>query len=98
MDIDDWRREIDRIDLEMLRLLNDRAQFSINIGKIKMQRDLPIHSPEREMKIIQRVVKENKGPLGSGGVQRIYERVIDESRRIEKKESKILEEKKIKEA
>ena len=98
MDIEDWRREIDRIDLEILRLLNDRARFSINIGNIKRQRNTPIHSPEREKTIIQRVLEENAGPLGGGGVQRIFERIIDESRRIEKKESKNLEFNKDKEA
>ncbi len=84
MDIENWRRKIDQVDLEILRLLNKRAQFTIEIGNIKKQRLLPFHSPEREKLIIQRILKENPGPLGSDGVRRVFERIIDESRKLEK--------------
>ncbi len=88
MDIDGWRLKIDEIDSQILRLLNERAQFSVNIGHIKERGNLPIHSPEREKAIIQRVQKENGGPLTGDGVRRVFERIIDESRRLEKRESK----------
>lgn len=88
MDIADWRLKIDEIDSRILGLLNERAQFSVNIGHIKERENLPIHSPEREQAIIERVQKENGGPLSSDGVRRVFERIIDESRRLEKRESK----------
>ncbi|MFQ5752083.1 MAG: chorismate mutase [bacterium] len=84
MDIEDWRKKIDIIDDEILRLLNKRAQFTIEIGHIKNQKQLPIHSPEREESIIKRIVNENSGPLGGDGVRRVFERIIDESRKLEK--------------
>ncbi|MFQ5822981.1 MAG: chorismate mutase [bacterium] len=84
MDIEDWRSKIDEVDLEILRLLKKRAQFTIEIGNIKKQRWLPIHSPDREKLIITRIVNENSGPLSSDGVRRIFERIIDEFRKLEK--------------
>ncbi|MCZ6820808.1 MAG: chorismate mutase [Calditrichaeota bacterium] len=84
MDIDDWRRKIDDVDKEILKLLNLRAAYSIRIGDIKRRDGEPIYSPEREVQIIARVVRENAGPLTAGGVRRIFERLIDESRKVEK--------------
>lgn len=84
MDIDDWRRKIDDVDMEILKLLNRRADYSIRIGEIKRRNSEPIYAPARETQIIERVVRENAGPLTAGGVRRIFERVIDESRRVEK--------------
>lgn len=83
MDIDDWRRKIDDVDMEILKLLNRRADYSIRIGDIKRRNGEPIYAPARETQIIERVVRENVGPLTAGGVRRIFERVIDESRRVE---------------
>ena len=87
MDIEDWRRKIDEVDSEILRLLNLRARYSIEIGHIKQQRHLPIHSPEREQAIVERLVRENGGPLSHDGVRRVFERIIDESRKLEKDET-----------
>ncbi|MFQ5770885.1 MAG: chorismate mutase [bacterium] len=84
MDIEDWRSKIDAVDLQILQLLNKRARFSIEIGNIKQQRQLPIHYPDRETLIIKRLVKVNSGPLSSDGVRRVFERIIDESRKVEK--------------
>ena len=84
MYIDDWRRKIDDVDKQILKLLNLRAGYSIRIGDIKRRNGEPIYSPEREAQIIERVVCENAGPLTAGGVRRIFERIIDESRKVEK--------------
>ena len=84
MYIDDWRSKIDDVDMEILKLLNLRADYSIRIGDIKRRNGEPIYSPEREARIIERVVRENGGPLTAGGVRRIFERIIDESRKVEK--------------
>ena len=86
MDIEDWRRKIDGVDLRILELLNRRAEFSVQIGHLKNQRQLPIHSPDREKEIILRIVNGNPGPLSGDGVRRIFERIIDESRKLEKDE------------
>lgn len=84
MDIEDWRQKIDAVDSKILQLLNQRAQYSIEIGKIKNHQDLPVYSPEREDEIMQRMVEQNSGPLDNEGVRRVFERIIDESRKVEK--------------
>ncbi|MCS6885336.1 MAG: chorismate mutase [Acidobacteriota bacterium] len=84
MDIDDWREEIDRIDLELLELLNRRSRCAIEIGYIKHRMGLPIYSPSRETEILENVTRNNRGPLENDAVRRLFERIIDESRRAER--------------
>ena len=84
MDIDDWRIEIDRIDERLIELLNQRSVCAIEIGRIKRQVGLPIYSPSREKEVIEHVTAQNSGPLDSDAVRRLFERIIDESRRIER--------------
>jgi chorismate mutase len=83
-DIDDWRRRIDRIDEQLMQLLNSRSACAVEIGRIKRSLGLPIYSPEREAQILDRVVRENPGPLEPTAVRRVFERIIDESRRLER--------------
>jgi chorismate mutase len=84
LDIEDWRKEIDLIDEQLIRLLNRRAQCAIEIGRIKRGAGLAIYSPAREMEVISHVVESNGGPLDREAVRRLFERIIDESRRIER--------------
>ncbi len=84
MDIEDWREKIDEVDTKILELINKRSEFSIRIGEIKIGKAIPIHSPEREKTIMKRMQKANPGPLKDDGVIRIFERIIDESRKLEK--------------
>jgi chorismate mutase len=82
--IDAWRRRIDTIDEQLMRLLNSRSACAVEIGKVKRALGLPVYSPEREAWILDRVAKENPGPLDSLAVRRVFERIIDESRRLER--------------
>jgi chorismate mutase len=84
MTIDDFRCEIDRLDGELLRIFNQRAQLALKIGELKKTTGLPIFDPSREKKIFQRMKKENPGPLDDQAIVRLFERVIDESRRLER--------------
>ena len=84
MDIEDWREKINDVDTQILELINKRSEFSIKIGEIKIHKRIPIHSPEREKIIMKRMQKANPGPLSDDGVLRIFERIIDESRKLEK--------------
>lgn len=84
MDIEDWRKEIDRVDEQLIELLNRRAQCAIEIGRIKRKAGLAIYSPAREVEVIAHVVELNGGPLDREAVRRLFERIIDESRRIER--------------
>jgi chorismate mutase len=83
-EIDEWRRRIDAIDEQLMRLLNSRSACAVEIGRIKRRLGLPIYSAEREKWILDRVVRENPGPLDPLAVRRVFERVIDESRRLER--------------
>ncbi len=83
-EIDEWRRRIDAIDEQLMRLLNSRSACAVEIGRIKRRLGLPVYSPEREKWILDRVVRENPGPLDPTAVRRVFERVIDESRRLER--------------
>lgn len=84
MTIDDLRSEIDRLDSELLKIFNQRAQLALKIGEIKKITGLPIFDPGREKRIFQRMKSENPGPLDDQAIVRLFERVIDESRRLER--------------
>ena len=84
LDVEDWRKKIDAIDDQLLVLLNERANCSIEIGWIKRARNLTIYVPEREIEILQRLSSANRGPLTKAAIRRLFERVIDESRSIER--------------
>jgi len=87
MSIEDWRRRIDEIDRKLLELLNERSRCAIEIGKLKRAENLRVYDPERERDILRRMKEQNQGPLDEEGLQRLFERVIDECRRIERNES-----------
>ena len=82
--IDDWRIRIDEIDRQLVELFNERAQCAIEIGHIKRRLGLEVYSPTREAQVIANVTGANHGPLDHEAVRRLFERVIDESRRIER--------------
>ena len=84
MSIEDWRTRIDEIDRKLVKLMNDRSQCVLEIARIKKQRNMKVVDPEREKKVFRNVKSENNGPLDADGLQRIFERIIDESRRIER--------------
>jgi chorismate mutase len=83
-DIDVWRDRIDAVDDRLLVLLNQRAKCSIEIGWIKRAHDLEIYVPAREVQILRRMSRANRGPLSEESVRRLFERIIDESRATER--------------
>lgn len=84
MSIEDWRKKIDQIDMELVALLNERSQCAIEIGRLKEGLKTPIYAPNREKKVIDNVQKATKGPLTQKVIKRLFERIIDESRRAER--------------
>lgn len=84
MTMDDWRRRIDEIDLQLVALFNQRTQCAIEIGYIKKRLGLEIYSPKREAQVYANVISANTGPLDKEAIRRLFERVIDEARRIER--------------
>ena len=88
MTIDDIRIEIDRLDRELLQIFNQRASLALKIGEIKKESGLPIYDPSREKRIFDRMRKDNPGPLDNEAIVRLFERVIDESRSLERLRTK----------
>ena len=82
------REAIDRIDEVLVRLLNERAKYAIEVGQIKGVMRLPIYSPDREKQVLENVERWSDGPLESLAIRRLFERIIDESRRVERQASK----------
>ena len=84
MDINDWRDKIDGVDQRLVALLNERARYVLEIGALKKQMGLPVHEPRREMQILENLRRCNQGPLDNAALQRVFERIIDEGRAIQR--------------
>jgi chorismate mutase len=82
--LDDLRRRIDGLDDALVRLLNARAACALEIGRVKKQLGLAIYQPSREAEVLGHVQQINPGPLDDGAVKRLFERIIDEARRLER--------------
>lgn len=82
--IDDWRDTIDEIDKKLVALLNERARCADEIGKIKEQMGMEAYSPKREKEVIENIIRHNAGPLNTMALRRLFERIIDESRKLER--------------
>ena len=80
----DWRKRIDEIDLKLVDLLNERSRCAIGIGRIKGKESLRIYDPDREEDVIRNVENAARGPLSREALRRLFERIIDESRRAER--------------
>lgn len=78
-DLNDLRKKIDEIDLRILELLNKRAEIAIAIGKAKQNKNLNIHSPEREREILQRLTESNPGPFPNNVLKLLYEEILSAS-------------------
>jgi chorismate mutase len=83
VDIDHWRKEIDDIDAELLRLLNMRARLALKVGALKQASNLPFCDPIRERLVLQRLREINCGPLDQRAVDKVFRRIIRESRRVQ---------------
>jgi chorismate mutase len=81
------RDAIDHVDEVLVSLLNQRAKYAVEIGAIKGVLGLPIYSPEREKAVLAGVERHANGPLAPIAVRRLFERIIDESRRVEREAS-----------
>lgn len=86
MDIADWRRQIDEIDRKLVELLSQRAKAAHEIGKLKRDLKMPIYEPDREKAVFENARQVNRGPLPDRDLQRIYERIMDVMRAIQREE------------
>lgn len=83
-DLTPWRERIDALDRAILALMNERVECAHVIGQIKKKVGLPVYVPSREEQVLRNVVDANEGPLTEAAVRRLFERVIDETRSLER--------------
>lgn len=86
MDISDWRKKIDELDAQIVKLISQRAEAAHQIGRLKASGSLPVYEPDREKKVFEHVKQVNPGPLPDSEMQHIYERIIDVMRALQRKE------------
>ena len=86
MNIEDWRKKIDELDRKLVALLSERARAAVAIGRLKRDTNLPVYEPDRERIVFTNVQEANRGPLPGRDLVRIYERIIDVMRNIQKEE------------
>ncbi len=82
--VEELRRRIDELDIGILELLNERAACALEIGAAKRNRGQATYDAVREAAIVRRVRAANTGPMQDEAVRRIFERILDESRRLER--------------
>ncbi len=83
--MDSLREEIDRIDSQLLALLNRRTELALTIGRIKHAQHLPVHVPERERSILARLEALNTGPLPNDSIGQIFQTIMSQMRLMEER-------------
>ena len=84
--LDDLRADIDRVDEVLVRLLNERARVACEIGRVKKEQGVELYQPDREKQVLEHVRSvASEGPLGADAIARLFERIIDEARRLERR-------------
>jgi len=82
--LDEFRVLIDDVDRRIVELLNERTRVVEEIGRVKRESKLPIYEPKREEQVFANVTQSNHGPLDEGAVRRVFERIIDELRQVQR--------------
>jgi len=78
------RDRIDDVDRLILTLLNERTSTVQEIGRIKQLAHLPVYEPRREDQVFRNIAENNAGPLSLDAARRIFERIIDEMRKVQR--------------
>ncbi len=82
--LEEYRMMIDDVDRRIVALLNERTLVVHNIGRVKKEAHLPIYEPRREDQVFDNISGANQGPMTPEAVRRIFERIIDEMRTIQR--------------
>src|SRR5437763_3037362 len=78
------RTQIDKLDLQILKLVNERAGVAAEIGKLKNDQSSEVFSPAREEEVLQNVLEANKGPLDPQTVRAVFREIMSGSRALQK--------------
>jgi chorismate mutase len=84
-ELDGYRRAIDALDEQILQLIAARVRVVLSVGEFKRKHGLAVYDPERERSMLERLSRNAPEPLDRETVRRIFERLIDESRRLEQR-------------
>jgi chorismate mutase len=83
-ELERYRAQIDVLDRRLLEILNERTAIVEEIGRIKQQQHLAVYEPKREDQVYANILSHNRGPLPPDAVKRIFERIIDEMRTVQR--------------
>ena len=83
-ELEKYRSQIDVLDRRLLDLLNERTAVVEQIGRIKQERKMGVYEPKREDQVYANILTHNRGPLPHDAVKRIFERIIDEMRTVQR--------------
>jgi chorismate mutase/prephenate dehydratase len=83
MGLAEWRARIDDLDRQLLKLLNQRAEIALAVGRAKRETCIPVHDPEREHEILEALVHLNQGPLPAEAVRAIWREILSVSRTLQ---------------
>jgi len=83
-ELETYRCQSDVLDRRILDLLNERTAIVEQIGRVKQERKLGVYEPKREDQVYANILTHNHGPLHGDAVKRIFERIIDEMRTVQK--------------
>jgi chorismate mutase len=83
--LDEFRVLIDDIDRRIVELINERTRVVEEIGRIKREAQLPVYEPKREEQVFANITSTNRGPIPADSVRRIFERIIDEMRTLQRR-------------
>jgi len=70
------RKAIDKLDEQIVRLLNDRTRHVLAIGEIKLKADEEIYVPHRERAVLQRICHHNKSPMTDEQLRAVYREIM----------------------
>ena len=86
MEIEDWRMRIDELTDTLISLLNKRAEFATEIGKLKKEKGLPVFDASREEAVLAVVAEKAEkagGPLTPESIRQIFKVIMEETRKVE---------------
>ena len=82
-ELDGLRKQINQVDVQLVKLLNERASIALHIGKVKAQHGVKPYDPTRERVVLERVTQLNGGPLGKGAIEELFADIITVCREIQ---------------
>jgi chorismate mutase-like protein len=82
-ELESLRSQIDEVDERILELLGQRVELVLRVGELKRTAGAAVYDPERERLVLERLTRHAVPPLDRETIRRVFERLIDESRRLE---------------